>query len=108
LTVLCEVGIGKVANSHILAVAGPLAMHPDVPAIGHFDTVFLSFLQANVEMVPRFRVATAYFSCNPQDLNLLQLYQSAVKASRLYFQIIQFTVNSENENPAAPASSHCF
>jgi hypothetical protein len=42
-------------------VAGPLDMHPEGLAIGHLDTGFVGFLQAFVEMVPRFQVATAHF-----------------------------------------------
>jgi hypothetical protein len=47
-------------------------MHPEGPATDYIDTGFRGFplsLKANAEMVPKFQVATACFSCSPPDLN---------------------------------------
>jgi hypothetical protein len=50
-------------------------------------------------MVPKFQVAVAYFSCNLPELNLSELSFLAVKDVNAIFRIIQFQVNSENQNP---------
>jgi hypothetical protein len=43
---------------------------PKAPANGRLDGGSLATaLQVNTEMVPKFRVATARFSCSPHDLN---------------------------------------
>jgi hypothetical protein len=62
----------------------------------------------NAEMVPKFQVAIASFSCSPPDINSSKLKPLAVKANELSFQIMEFAINSENQNPAAPLSSYYF
>jgi hypothetical protein len=56
-------------------------------------------------MVPKYQVVTAWFSCKPPDLNSAQANPSAVKAVKLPFKIIEFDINSANQNPAAPMST---
>jgi hypothetical protein len=77
----------------------------------HLDAGFLAFaqLKADAEIVPKFQVATALFSSSLTDLNLFKLSPVAAKAIKLFFfNIIQFEINSVNQNPAVPGSSHCL
>jgi hypothetical protein len=55
-----------------------------------------------------FQVATGCFSCSLPDLNSSRLNSIAVKVTKFFFQIIQFNIDSENQNFAAPVSSHYF
>jgi hypothetical protein len=58
----------------------------------HFDTEFLGFPvlkhivrgRIQTEMIRKFQLAKARFSCNPPDLNLSKLNPSAVKATKLF------------------------
>jgi hypothetical protein len=56
----------------------------------HLDTGFIGYfrLQANAEVVSKYQVVTAYFSCNLPDLNSSQTNPSVVRAIKLPFKII--------------------
>jgi hypothetical protein len=62
-------------------------VHPEGPATGHVDTGF----QANAEMVSKFQVATACFSCSPQTH---QNYSVVNAADLIVFQIIDKTIRN--------------
>jgi hypothetical protein len=52
------------------------------PATGHLDT---GFFFPNTEVVPKFEVATACFSCSPPDLNSPKLSPITVKTTKIMF-----------------------
>jgi hypothetical protein len=58
--------------------------------------VFLDFfrLQANAEMVPKFQVATACFSCSPPDFKLIKIIPRLDAAKLLVFKIIDKVIRN--------------
>jgi hypothetical protein len=49
------------------------------------DWFCIYYLEENAEMVAKFHVATACFSCSPPDLNLSKLSSPADKATTIIF-----------------------
>jgi hypothetical protein len=76
-----------------------VSMQPEGPATAISTQGFLGFpcLHADAEMVPKFRVATACFSCSPPDLNHQNL-TPCVGGSQITFTATA-TRNSPDENP---------
>jgi hypothetical protein len=71
-------------------------MHPEGPATGHLDTGFLGFplsLKQNAEMVPKFQVATACFSCSHPDFKLIKITPFC-GCHPFVFQIIDKTIRN--------------
>jgi hypothetical protein len=77
-------------------------MDPEGSATGHLDSGFLRLprLQVNDEVVTKFGVVIVCLSCSPPGLNESKLNPAAIKATKLSFKIMQFTINSENQNSA--------
>jgi hypothetical protein len=50
-------------------------------------------------MIPKYEVATACFSCRPPGPKFIG---TIIKAQKISFQIMKFTINSENQNFASP------
>jgi hypothetical protein len=70
--------------------------------------VFLVFLclQANAEMVPKFHVATACFSCSPPNFKLIKIIPCC-GCRRFVFQIIDKTIrNSKFRCPSEATPYH--
>jgi hypothetical protein len=68
-------------------------MHPEGPATAISTQVFLVLfcLQENAEMVPKFQVATACFSCSASDFKLIKI-TPCCGCRRFVFQIIDKTI----------------
>jgi hypothetical protein len=66
--------------------------------------VFLC-LQANAEMVPKFQVATACFSCNPPNFKLIKI-TPCCRCCRFVFQIIDKTIRNSKFRSLSEATPY--
>jgi hypothetical protein len=78
------------------------ANYCSVLSTGHLETEFLIFLspQENTELLSKFQVATASFSCSLLYLNLLKLNTSTKKVTKFSFRVMQFSLKSQHKNSA--------
>jgi hypothetical protein len=72
----------------------------------HRFSWFSSVIQANAEMVPKFQVATACFSCNPPDLNSSKLHSLAVKFTKIIYVNTNFEIKAPRSLSQATVSNH--
>jgi hypothetical protein len=95
--------VGKLYGTH-LASQTVLRRSCDRPSRHRFYW-FPSGYKQMLKLVPKLPVGTACFSCIPSRLKFCKS-KSLYSEGLPYLKVMQVTIKTENQNPAAPVSGH--